>query len=818
MTDTAKFEGSVNYKKVVSRFLSYRKLYIYAIIIALIIAFAVNKFSVTYYSNSTLVLISEKGKSFLGGDAGGDFMQGMNMFGGTHNIENEIEQLRTFSLIKKAIDNLDFKTTVIKYEKSFYSDYLENTNFVKKTELYDDSPIRVIIDITQPQVTYLNFKIDFLNDTTKYKLSVDGENIILYNYIDDTEVQYIPGRFHFERIYTFGDEVKTKYFNFVIHKSEYYYKEYTLNNTLYFYFNNMNLLTSMYQSMLNINQISPSSSVVEVSLKGTNKDKITNFLNNLTSEFNEKNLEKKNAIAQSTVDFIDSQIEDVADSLSTTESKLKSFRTSNQVMDLSFQGQQIFSKISELENEKANLEVQKKYYQYLKSYFNTGDNYSELMAPSSMGVVDPILTNLVSQLITLNSEKASIMQGSSGSQSIYLKDLNVKINNLTNTIRENVENSLKTLSISLNEINYRLSKHSAQIAQLPKTELQLKRIQRKFTVDDAIYTFLLQKRAEAQIARASSMPDYEVIEPAKLFSSRTVSPKKKLNYIIALFLGIFLPTSYILIIDFLNNRICELEDIEKYTDKPLLGKVFRNFRRSTLIVSKKPNSSVSESFRALRTNFQFFDEGGKKQVVLFTSSLSGDGKTFCAINFASVLAMNGHRTVLLEFDLRRPKIHQEFNSTNMIGISSYLIEKAIIDDIIIPTEIPNLDLISAGPAAPNPAELIASEKTTDFIEKLKEMYDYIIIDSAPVGIVSETYLLMKNTDLNIFVVRMNHTVREAFKSAVKGMKNNHFENYSILVNDLNIRKESYKYGYDNKYYTDDRKRGLFGLFRRKKSA
>jgi capsular exopolysaccharide synthesis family protein len=154
----------------------------------------------------------------------------------------------------------------------------------------------------------------------------------------------------------------------------------------------------------------------------------------------------------------------------------------------------------------------------------------------------------------------------------------------------------------------------------------------------------------------------------------------------------------------------------------------------------------------------------------------------------------------------------------MIGISSFLIDKAVIDDIILPTEIENLDLISAGPAAPNPAELISSERTAEFIDTLKDMYDYIIIDSAPVGIVSETYLLMKHTDVNIFVVRIDKTVRDAYKNALKGMESNGFSNFSLLINDLNIRKESYKYGYDNKYYTDEAGGFLKRLFRRNKTA
>jgi capsular exopolysaccharide synthesis family protein len=267
--------------------------------------------------------------------------------------------------------------------------------------------------------------------------------------------------------------------------------------------------------------------------------------------------------------------------------------------------------------------------------------------------------------------------------------------------------------------------------------------------------------------------------------------------------------------DFTNNKITDPEEIEHITKYPILGRIFHNFHHSKQIVYDRPNSSVSESFRAVRTNFQFFSDGGKRQVLLVTSSTSGEGKTFCSINLATMFAINGNRTVLLEFDLRRPKIHMEFNSSNIIGISSFLIDKANIEDIIVPTHIENLDLISAGPAAPNPAELIALDRTGELIDKLKEMYDFIVIDSAPAGILSETHLLMKHSDLNIFVVRIDKTFRETFKNGVRAIEANKLQNVSILINDLNVRRDSQKYGYDNKYYTDDRGKGFFSKFFRK---
>jgi capsular exopolysaccharide synthesis family protein len=810
------FQQSINYKKIVQRFLGFRKFYVIMAVLCLLAAVIYNKTSTVLYSNETTLLISEKERNVLSG--GQDFMQGMAFLAGQTNIDNEVEILSSFSIVKEAIQRMDLKASIYSYEKTFYSEMLEKTNFVSKREEYERSPIRVLVDPTHNQAVYLPYYIEFIDENSfQIYTKTQKENVYLYNYIDDEIADTKPYK-SFNYKYNFGQEIKTEYGNFQILKTDFYNKNFTQDRTLYFYMHNTNFLTFDYQSYLTVEPISQKSSIIRVSLKGTNYYRITDFLNMLTSVFLDRNLQKKNNAAASTVSFIDAQISDFKDSLTTAEASLKSFRTSHQVMDLSFQGQQVFSRLDQLESERATMKEQERYYKYLKEYFNKNKDISDMVAPSSMNVVDPILTNLVSELISVNSERASHMGSSQSMDNILLRNYNVRIDNLKQTILENVENSLATIGSSINELDYRIQKLSNQISTMPKTELQLKGIERKFDLNSQIYTFLLQKRSEAQISKASSMPDYEVIEPARAISPKPVAPRRKLNLLIALFVAFLIPTGYILLIDFFNIRLTEIDEIEALAGKPVLGKIFHNFRKTSMVVANRPNSSVSESFRSVRTNFQFFDHSGKKQIVLLTSSSSGDGKTFCSINFASVLALNGFKTVLLEFDLRRPKIHQEFGSSNMIGISSFLIDKAVIDDIILPTEIENLDLISAGPAAPNPAELISSERTAEFIDTLKEMYDYIIIDSAPVGIVSETYLLMKHTDVNIFVVRIDKTVRDAYRNALKGMESNGFSNFTLLINDLNIRKESYKYGYDNKYYSDDKGGFLRRLFRRQKSA
>jgi tyrosine-protein kinase Etk/Wzc len=812
------FNNNIDYKKIFNRLYSFRRFYLISFVVLIFLAFLINRYSPVKYKNSTLIYISNDNQNPLMGSSQNDLFQGLGMFSSKNIIDNEVEIIKAFPLTMKVINALDLKTSYFSTRKTPLADLLVKTPLVRKRELYDDAPIKVNVDPSVPQAVYLKFDVEFLNDN-EFQIEANGKGISLYNYIDDQIVSLVDG-IYFKNRFKFGDEIKTRYFNFRIQKTENFSKDFTDNNKLSFFFNNTNLLTLQIQNNLTAEPLSERATLIKVSLKGNHPQLITDFLNNLSSVYLERSLEKKNKIASSTVDFIDSQISDIADSLSNAESNLNAFRTSRNVMDLSFQGQQAFETLSKLETEKANFEAQRKYYFYLRDYLSSNESASDLLAPSSMNVVDPILTNLVEQLLNLSAERASLIKNNStNQQNLYISDINAQIENIKKTLKENVKSTLNTLDISLNEISYRISKLSGQISQMPKTELQLKGIERKFKLNDEIYTFLLQKRSEAQIARASSLPDYEIIDTARIAVAGAVSPKRMLNYLIAILLTVILPTTLVLGKDFFNNKFSQPDDIENITKLPILGKIFHSYRRNKIVVNEYPNSSVTECFRAVRTNFQFFSEGGKKQVLLLTSSTSGEGKTYCSMNLAAIFALNGHRTVLLEFDLRRPKIHQEFGSSNMIGISSYLIDKAIIEDIVIPTHIENLDLISAGPAAPNPAELISSERTAEFIDKLKEMYDYIIIDSAPAGILTETYLLMKYADITIFIVRLNKTIKETFKTTLKSLEANKLSNISILINDIDISREAFKYGYDKKYYTDDSHKGFLArIFGKKTTA
>ncbi len=420
----------------------------------------------------------------------------------------------------------------------------------------------------------------------------------------------------------------------------------------------------------------------------------------------------------------------------------------------------------------------------------------KLLPPSAIGIEDPVLNNLLLELIKLYSEKVTVNY-STKQKNPYSNTINLEIENTKNNIIESIKNSINSTEIAKNSIDGRMELIEAEINKLPATERKLVSIERKFKLNDAIYTYLLQKRAEAAIAKASNVPDNKVIDEARI--SGKVFPKDRINYIIAMFLGLGLPFMIFFFISYFNIKIIDRKQIESITAKPILGMVIHSNSKSPIVVLDSPKSRISESIRCIRTNLQFISKEKEKQTLLITSSLSGEGKTFCSINLASIFALIEKKTLLMGFDLRKPRLYTELGLTNNVGISNYLINRSELDEIIQKTQLNNLDVITAGPIPPNPSELIASEKTKQLFSNLKEIYDYIIIDTPPVGLITDAYLLIKYSDINLFIIRHNQTNRNVFESVFREFENTNANNIGIVVNDVNVDKRIYGYGYRYAY-------------------
>lgn len=799
--------SSIDYKKILKRFLSFRYWYLGVGFTFFLVAFVINKYQTRTYKNHTTLLVkTEDNSSFLNSNAFN--ISTVGLFESANNIENELELIRSYSLIKSTISRLNLSVSYYSSNRGFIERFVRKLGLNVHQNLYKSSPIEVVQNTSGKQLVNSQFHLKFLGDNT-YRLIVESESgAYLYDYLEESFVRYVDD-YSYDEVHMFGERVENDFFSFTVNKTANFNLETDSEKNIYFVQNDINNLALSYMGKLTINTTSPTSTLLRISLKGENRLNITDFLNELTLSYLNRDIEKKSKQALSTIRFIDTQISDISDSLSDAENNLKRFRTANSVLDLSFQGQQFFEKLEELQTEEANLQMQKRYYDYLLDYFNKNSDIDDLPAPSSGNVIDPILTNLISKLIDLNADRMAIVNTSnSTTKNLHLNELQPQIENLKKTIVENVKNNLNNINISLDELEYRISKISGQISEMPKTELQLLGIERNFKLNDALYTFLLQKRSEAQISRASTFPDYEIVEPAQVILAVNESPSKRLNYALALILTVFLPSLLIIGVDYFDNTINERDNLSSLIPHPVLGYIYHNETSSQKVMITDSQSPISESFRAVRTNYDFFKTGDNSQVLLFTSSFSGEGKTFNAMNLALSFAINGKKTVLLEFDLRRPKIHQEFQLQNDLGLSSYLINQGLLNDVIKHSMTPNLDIITSGPLPPNPAELIASKKTAELFLELKEIYDYIIVDSPPVGVISDTYLFMRQADMNIFIVRFNKTTKNAMFNTLDKISNNGINKLAVLVNDVDPKKETTKYGYDAKYYMKSEQKPL----------
>jgi tyrosine-protein kinase Etk/Wzc len=306
----------------------------------------------------------------------------------------------------------------------------------------------------------------------------------------------------------------------------------------------------------------------------------------------------------------------------------------------------------------------------------------------------------------------------------------------------------------------------------------------------------LQKRAEAGIAKASNLPDSRIIDEARVAS--LIYPKPSRNYTMALVIGFLIPIGLLFAKEYLNDTITSREELERLTKIPILGVVMHNRKPTNLVISSNPKSAVSETFRSLRSNLQYIASDLDRKVILITSGISGEGKTFCAINLASVLALSGKKTLLVGVDLRKPRIFNDFGLSNEVGLSTYLIGQADKQQVIQPTHIHDLDIITAGPLAPNPTELLMTKRFGDFVKELKSEYENIVFDSPPLGLVADSFELLKYTDVTLYVVRQNYTSKGILSTINSLYSKGNISNVSIVLNDFS-GQNTYGYG----YYDDD---------------
>lgn len=797
--DFSIFENHSNFdfKGFLLKIASYWKWFLASLIIAFTIAYQVNIRKEKIYAMQTMISIKEESNPFFTSNTSLVFNWG--------GISDQVNGIST--ILQSRSHN-----ELVVSKLQFYIDYLKQGKY-NLTDAYGAVPFYLNIDKSKGQLANTLIGIKFLSENV-YEIRIPFENssvsVVDYttNTYSNTNVQPVE----FVKRYKVGEQVILPFLNWKlqINDNPGFYK----GNEYFVRFNDFNGTVSKYRG-INIDSDDKGGSILTLSMQGTNKARMVEYLNATVRMLIKIQLDGKNQFANNTIRFIDSTLVAMEGQLKQTGNELKTFRKDKNVYDIEAGGAKFSDQIMNFDVERDQISRKIAYYNSLKTYLNNSVDYSRLPAPSVAGIEDPNIVANVSKIIALSTQRSE-MAYAVKSDKIF-KDFDNQMRAVKDVLLENIGTAKSSLLYDLSMVNAKIGQAESTVKKLPEEQQELLKIKRKYDLNDNIYTEFLQKRNEAEIVKASNLSDIHFIDPAKDIGGGLIGPKTSVNYVLALFLGILVPLLFVFGIFFINNSIQNTEDINKLTQIPLIGVIGVNKDNVNLAVFDKPKSALSESFRAIRSSLQFLYK--KQQVsgsktLMITSSISGEGKTFCSINIATIFALSEKKTVIIGLDLRKPRLADEFNLSNQTGVVNYLIKQKTLSEIINPTEIPNLDVILSGPIPPNPSELIISEAMKELIEELKQKYDYIILDTPPVGLVSDALELVQYADVTLYIVRQNYTKKDMITLLNTRVKRGELNNTSIVLNGYENKAKygtAYGYGYgvySNGYHEEEVKPGF----------
>ncbi len=739
----------------VFRILHYWYLFVIAAIIAFSLAYLKNKRVIeTYLTTGTLII-----KEYNGGMGSSALMQGFGVDAGYKNVNNQLIILGSYDLIGRAVDSLPFLNV----------EYITHGRF-KTRNIYQQTPILVEYSRLDPLVYSFMFKCTSQND---------GSLLITTTRED----------YNFSYTAHYGEPLETPLFTAVVWPTE---NMMSAGQHIYFRFRSRDDLASEFSSRLSMNFVTQGSTVLALQLVGVTPERDRDFINKLSDIYLLQNLERKNEVADKSIRFINQQLEVLQQSLAVSESAMTDFRQENKFVDVNSYAGTLMSKASQYDQQKMALRLKETYLDYLANYLNRQIEQEAVIAPATLGLNEPMLMQLVQQLNDLQ-----IQRGELSSKNVYYAKYSNDIENVKTAIAEVVKSMRTSLEIEKEDLNNRLEEVEHDIKKLPQKELQMVAIERNYRIDDNYYTFFLQKRAEAEIQKASNTPDNEIMDRAR--TTRTMNAKeKRKNTTTYMAIGLLIPLLLIILSELLNNKLRTAKEVERLSNFDLVG-VLRHVRsQNPTFVQKSPRSSYAEMLRGVRSRIEFLVQRKTKIALTITSTQSGDGKTFISTNMASLYGMTGHPTLLLDMDIRKPNVHEKLGLEAKEGVTNYLIGDCTLDDIIIHNEQFGFDVIPAGTIPPNPGELIRSDKLTELLAILRERYDFIVIDSSPVGQVPDALSLIEQTDLTLFVVRCLKTNKAFAKQTLETLAINHKDKIHLILSDIpseSSAASSYGYGY-----------------------
>lgn len=801
-------QNNFDFKGFLVKTVSYWKWFLASWIIAFAIAYNVNVRKEKVYSIDTTIAVKEENNPLFTSNTSLTF----NWGGTSDQVQSIAMTLTSRSHNEDVVDKLNF-----------FIDYLKEGKY-NKEDVYGSTPFKINLDKDNYQLFNSLITITFINQE-EYELSIpfETDEVQVCNYFTKTISTTIVPVGEFKKRYKIGEKVILPFLNLTLVLTE--NPGFIADKVYFIRFNNFDGVVARYKSITT--DIEPKApSIMRLSLQGNNKVRLVDYLNATVELLIKKQLDQKNKFATNTINFIDSTLIDMGTKLKANEDEIKSFSKDKNVYEIEAGGQVLSEKLTEFDLQKDAVNRKIAYYNNLRSYLAKSTDYSKLPAPSVAGIDDPNIILNVSKLIELSTQRSEMAYSVKNDK--MFKDFDKDIEALKKVIIENISSAKTALEFDLSLINDKIQSIDSDIKKLPAAQQELMKITRSFNLNNVIFTKFLEKRNEADIVKAANLPDLHFIDTAKDIGGGQIGPKTGVNYILAFILGLFLPMTVIFVLFFLENSILSTDEVSRLTKVPIIGVVGVKKTETDIAVFEKPRSALAESFRSIRSSLQFLYkknnlEGSK--TIMLTSSISGEGKTFCSINIATVFALSEKKTIIVGLDLRVPRIFDDFKISNSVGVVNYLIGQKSIDEVTQKTHIPNLDVITSGPIPPNPSELMMSDLMDDLIQTLKKNYDYIILDTPPIGLVSDSIELANYADVVLYVMRQNYTKKEMIRLLNNHVSRGELKNVSIILNSYQSKAKygthkgsGYGYGYGayaSGYHAEEESKGMVSKIRGK---
>jgi len=752
----------VNIKEQLLKYLHYYWLFIITIIIGVTCAWLYLRYSTPVYSVQSTMLIRAD-NSGRGGGGGEEFFSDIALFQSSVNKQNEIEMLKSRTMMERVVDRLGLQ-----------KDYYVKGN-LKNSSVYKDSPF---------SLEFVSIKDSNANFTLNITIGEDNS----FRINEGTEVYY------------FGQpiELPQAIIKLVKQPSSYdnlNFKEFFVS------YRNIADAAEMYIRSLKVAPSNDQANVLALTFTTINPRQGADILNTLMREYDEATIEDKTEINRRMISFIDDRLGLVEQQLDSVEYDFQNFRTRREYIDIQTQTQTQFGNMSELERRIREQEIQMQITELVEGYLRNPQNKLNLV-PSTLGLTDPTLISLMSGYNQLVAERERQLQTGATLTNPVVQNIEKQIEDSRLRMIDNLVNIRSVYKSAIDAFNTQQQSIRGQISSIPRKQREANEIMRQQEIKQSLYLYLLQKKEEAAIAEASTISNSKIMDNARA-KPNLLKPIPLRIYGIGFIAGLLLPIILIFIIDMFNDKVITRSDITRVTDTPILGEIGHSEEDQVLLFPERSRTVIAEQIRILRSNLGFVltPSGDKPPVLMVTSSFSGEGKSYISTNLAAAYAVTGKKVVILEFDLRKPKIIASLGLDKSQGITNYLVGGASLEEL--PQLVPGFDslyVIPCGPVPPNPAELLLSKKIDQLFQWLRNEFDVIVVDTAPVGLVSDALSLGRHADASLYIVRQRYTYKAQLNFIDDLYHQKKIPQMGIVVNDAKSKGSKGYYGYGGGRY------------------